>query len=126
MTTLIPFDLEAAKRGEPVITRDGRPARIVCFDMNGTEGNIVALITDDDGNESESVHYDDGVWLPGSETNCDLFMAPKPKRKVMMPECWVHKYAEVDYGTEATFVSPMPNRLDDWHHIPAHEVEIEG
>jgi hypothetical protein len=27
-----PFDLEAAKRGEPVVNRDKGEARIVCFD----------------------------------------------------------------------------------------------
>lgn len=27
-----PFDLAQAKAGKPVITRDGSPARIVCFD----------------------------------------------------------------------------------------------
>lgn len=33
--TLKPFDLEAAKQGKPVCTRDGRKARIVCFDLKG-------------------------------------------------------------------------------------------
>lgn len=28
---LKPFDLEAAKAGKPVCTRDGRKARIICF-----------------------------------------------------------------------------------------------
>lgn len=28
------FDLEAAKKGEKVCTRDGWPARILCFDSN--------------------------------------------------------------------------------------------
>jgi hypothetical protein len=31
-----PFDLEAAKNGAPVCTRDGRDVRIVCFDTKGT------------------------------------------------------------------------------------------
>lgn len=29
-----PFNLEAAKAGKPVVTRDGNPARIICFDAN--------------------------------------------------------------------------------------------
>lgn len=29
---LRPFDLEAAKAGKPVYTRDGRKVRIICFD----------------------------------------------------------------------------------------------
>lgn len=41
-----PFDLEAAKAGKPVCTRDGREARIVCFDRidNTTQRNLVVLI----------------------------------------------------------------------------------
>lgn len=39
------FDLEAAKAGKPVCTRDGRKARIICFDAKCNKP-IVALIYD--------------------------------------------------------------------------------
>lgn len=42
---LKPFDLEAAKAGKPVCTRDGRKARIICFDAKCNKP-IVALIYD--------------------------------------------------------------------------------
>ena len=42
---LRPFDLEAAKAGKPVCTRDGRKARIICFDAKCNKP-IVALIYD--------------------------------------------------------------------------------
>jgi hypothetical protein len=38
------FDLELAKAGHPVCTRDGKPARIICFDVKGTDYPIVAAI----------------------------------------------------------------------------------
>ena len=40
-----PFDLEQAKAGKPVCTRDGRKARIICFDTK-TLGDypIIALV----------------------------------------------------------------------------------
>ena len=41
------FNLEEAKAGKPVYTRDGRPARIICWDRKSyktTEYHIVALI----------------------------------------------------------------------------------
>ena len=41
-----PFDLELAKQGEPVCTRDGRNARIICFDAKNESYPIVALIQD--------------------------------------------------------------------------------
>ena len=47
------FDLEAAKAGKPVCTRDGRKARIICFDRDW-DMHIVALVSDPLG---ESVHY---------------------------------------------------------------------
>lgn len=42
---LKPFDLEVAKAGKPVCTRDGRKARIICFDAKCNKP-IVALIYD--------------------------------------------------------------------------------
>lgn len=50
---LKPFDLQKAKEGKPVCTRDGRKARIICFDRDW-DMHIVALIADPLG---ESVHY---------------------------------------------------------------------
>lgn len=32
-----PFDLEAAKAGAPVMTRAGRPARILAFDLKADD-----------------------------------------------------------------------------------------
>ena len=47
---LKPFDLEAAKAGKPVCTRDGRKVRIICFDrINGDYYKIVACVTAFDG-----------------------------------------------------------------------------
>ena len=41
--TLKEFNLEAAKSGKPVCTRDGRKARIICFDAKGDKP-IIALV----------------------------------------------------------------------------------
>lgn len=48
-----PFDLELAKQGKPVCTRDGRPARIVCFDVKISDYPILALVED---GEVEIIH----------------------------------------------------------------------
>lgn len=59
----IPFDLNKAKfimNGEMkgrIVTRDGRQARIICFDRKGTDDifdppkNIIALVENKDGSE---------------------------------------------------------------------------
>lgn len=41
---LIPFDIEKAKQGAKVMTRDGHDVRILCFDRNSDEYPIVVLI----------------------------------------------------------------------------------
>lgn len=59
-----PFNLEQAKAGKPVCTRDGRKARIVCFDRNteNEEGHysIVALVQEKkDSNNEYTRFYDE-------------------------------------------------------------------
>lgn len=73
---LKPFDLEAAKRGEPVCTRDGRKARIICFDLKYF-APIVAAIATRHGGEEVEVYNPDGLWIKSDEYPIDLFMAPK-------------------------------------------------
>ena len=69
-----PFNLEAAKSGKPVCTRDGRPARIICFDMKG-EHSIVALTEEEDNTEKVGWYYDNGKYLSnGEESPIDLMM----------------------------------------------------
>jgi hypothetical protein len=49
------FDLEAAKVGKPVCTRDGRKARIISFDRHGEDCPIIALVVDSKNAECEEV-----------------------------------------------------------------------
>jgi hypothetical protein len=67
------FNLEKAKAGKPVCTRDGRNARIICFDAKRGNYPIVALI-DDKGVEYVSYFSLDGKYDNGVDSN-DLFMA---------------------------------------------------
>ena len=47
---LKPFDIQKAKADKPVCTRDGRKARIICFDrINSDYYKIVACVTAFDG-----------------------------------------------------------------------------
>ena len=55
---LKPFDLEAAKAGKPVCTRDGRKARIICHDRQSDHGfPIVALVENAGAEKDEDVHF---------------------------------------------------------------------
>ena len=74
---LKPFDLEAAKAGKPVCTRDGRKARIICFDRIDARP-ILALVSSTDG-KGEDVF---GYFVSGKrianalESGLDLMMLP--------------------------------------------------
>ena len=86
------FDLEAAKAGKPVCTRDGRKARIICFDRNW-DMNIVALVSDPFG---ESVHYylSNGKVDFDKQNDEDLMMLPEKK------EGWVNLYKSSVHSTK--------------------------
>ena len=83
---LKPFDLKAAKSGKPVCTRDGRKARIICFDVKAKKP-IAALITNDDTEEAH-FYYDNGRSDQYQEYRYDLMMLPEKK------EGWVNVYRD--------------------------------
>ena len=67
-----PFNLDEAKAGKPVVTRSGRPVRILCWDANGPDP-IVALI-EYDTTSSVVQCNESGIFYNGKETYQDLFM----------------------------------------------------
>lgn len=86
---LKPFDIEAAKQGKPVCTRDGRKARIICFDAKRKdEKNIIALIPSKEYPEFEDLvaYPNNGNYHGGHENDGDLMMLPEKK------EGWVNIY----------------------------------
>lgn len=91
---LKPFDLEAAKAGKPVCTRDGRKARIICFDYKGDSNAypILALIStiNSRGVPSEIIakYTEDGRYAKYNnvENNEDLMILPEKKKG------WVNIY----------------------------------
>ena len=60
-----------------VVTRDGRPVRIICTDRKGLDVKpIVALITLPNCDEIVKCFWADGIDTAGSEDKNDLFFAP--------------------------------------------------
>lgn len=78
------FDLEAAKAGKPVCTRDGRKARIICFDAKCNKP-IVALIYDCN-KETVLQYLENGRFFVDQIDKYDLMMLPEKK------EGWVNIY----------------------------------
>ena len=59
-----PFNLEEAKAGAKICTRDGRPVRIICYDRIDEAYPIVALITNDFDEPEDIEDYTiDGYYI---------------------------------------------------------------
>lgn len=87
---LKPFNLEAAKAGKPVYTRDGRKARIICFDAKCNKP-IVALIYDCN-KETVLQYLENGRFFVDQIDKYDLMMFPQKK------EGWVNVYKSYNVG----------------------------
>ena len=94
---LKPFDIQKAKEGKPVCTRDGRRARIICFDRkfyhDGYNYPIVAMVNDND-NELVHAYTQDGLLVGNKEGELDLMMLPEKRSG------WVNVYKERIYSTK--------------------------
>lgn len=68
-----PFDLEAAMRGEPIVTRDGRQARFIAHVPEAAQsGRVVAMI---EGCELPFLYYEDGTCI-SCKPEIQLMMEP--------------------------------------------------
>lgn len=79
-----PFDLEAAKAGAPLVTRDGRPAKFIAHVAEAHPNQRLLVLVDGDVH----IRFDNGQFDSSSDamSDHDLFMAPV-KRTV-----WVNLY----------------------------------
>ena len=82
-----PFDLEAAKRGEPVVTRDGREGKYIRYDEGASEGHRVLVRIAGGGLWS---FYESGVFALGIESKEDLFMSSQRLQR----EVWINVYPD--------------------------------
>jgi hypothetical protein len=86
---MVPFDIEKAKKGEKVITRNGRNVRILCYDAKigttcGTVTRLIALITQFHGEEEIFEYVESGRRWGESADSCQLFHPA--------PEMWINIY----------------------------------
>lgn len=84
---LKPFDIQKAREGKPVCTRDGRKARIICFDAKGKQP-IIALFEGEKADEEiiQTYSINGGYYGFRKEDHRDLMMLPEKK------EGWVNVY----------------------------------
>ena len=90
---LKPFDLEAAKSGKPVCTRDGRKARIICFDSKNDPKRPIVALVENNGNEllyEYTIEGKERFSHISTTGTSDLMMLPEKK------EGWVNVYYDND------------------------------
>lgn len=81
------FNLEAAKSGKPVCTRDGRKARVLCYDFKQNEEYpILVAVENKDGKECALLYSNDGISEMYKSSNNELMMFPEKK------EGWMNVY----------------------------------
>lgn len=94
-----PFDIELAKAGHPVQTRDGRPARIICYDRKGNKPIVALIYEKEDNVEYHHFYFNDGTFLTSKNTSPeDLVMASTKK------EGWINLYHSSIYVAGASNV----------------------
>lgn len=114
-----PFDLQAAKAGHRVCTRDGRPARVICFDRN-SDRPIIALVMN---KSREGIHsyyeeiysyYNNGQRVQTSECADDLMKAPEYK----------HGWVNIFMDQESYFAGDTIHYLNS-QLFPTEEMALE-
>lgn len=107
-----PFNLEAARSGKPVCTRDGRKARIICFDRRLFYKNesypILALVEYPDGGDDVCGYNEKGKARIryGTEYKDDLMMLSEKK------EGWVN-VAKEPLGNNEVVLEYIFNSYED-------------
>ena len=113
-----PFDLEQAKAGAPVITRDGRKARILSFDLCNRYYPLAAAFNDSGGDEGVDSLTNEGKCFADKDSANDLFMAPVKR------EGWINIYPN-----DSTGVAIHPSRSladkSDVHKVRVDCIHIE-
>ena len=87
-----PFNLEEYldNPSRKIVTREGKPARIVCTDAKFEKYQVLALITKEDGQEFLATLETSGKYCSGYNSHLDLFFTPEKH------EGWVNIYLDAD------------------------------
>lgn len=125
-----PFDLDLVQSGHPIRTRDGRPARIICYDRLSEHYPIIGLVKSGYDNPEEVMYAftKDGRASIVGPTDSDLFMGPGKK------EGWINIYDsdKAPTGREGKRIfeskeEAYVNRccVHDWDYITTVKIEWE-
>ena len=75
------FDIVSVMNGEPICTRDGRPAKIVSLGLGSEPYPITAAIYTENVGKTTHFYTRNGEYSIGIETELDLMIASKDKQE---------------------------------------------
>lgn len=115
-----PFDIELAKAGHPVCTRDGRAVRILCYDFITQEDTpIITLVRLSEKREGIICYKADGRNFAPEMAELDLVMAGEKK------DGWINIYeGEIVSSIYATEKIALFNKIED-RYITTIKIEWE-
>lgn len=117
------FDLEAAKAGKPVCTRDGRKARILCFDRLCCDeiSTIIACVLSKDGKDENVIIYNSDGYMADKQHPYaeDLMMLPEKKVG------WANIYRSQLYDTPEKAKEAYKRTCNDDNYLQTIKIEYE-
>ena len=119
------FDINMARQGAAVCTRNGNKARIICFDRKHSNRSPIIALVEIEGEEYVKAYTEDGAYTGMEDFIYDLMMAPV-KKKV-----WINFYKTANgniISDQLTWDSKddaVKNSMGNGGWIGAYEVEVE-
>lgn len=102
---LIPFDIQKAKAGATVVTRNGRDVSILAYNIEG-DYPIFGVIATSDSQKSSFRLTKNGLYCIGRNSGSDLFLkVPKPKKKTVTKWLNIYKGDTCGYITSSFYNS---------------------
>lgn len=113
-----PFNLEKAADGEPVMTKNGLPARVICVDANnpweGVDENLCVIALVKKGGLEQLHRYNEKGEYRSTKKNCmgDAVVEADPSLDLVMRtrkrEGWVNVYACTDEHQTGVIIYQTP------------------
>ena len=117
------FNLELAKQGHPVCTRDGRKVRIVCTDYKSIGINrdrpILALIEQEDDTEEVVAFKNNGSFGALGISDYDLMMAS------VKHEGWANVYSDTGYHLDKDIWEFEENAIEIGKEFPDYVATVK-
>lgn len=119
------FDINMARQGAAVCTRNGNKARIICFDRKHSNRSPIIALVEIEGEEYVKAYTEDGAYTGMEDFIYDLMMAPVRKK------VWANFYKTAacnivsDQLTWDSKDDAVKNSMEHPEWIGAYEVEVE-